>query len=67
MSSHSEQQLAVWQNFLMTPLEDKLARHRHDGCETALLALFHEAAETVPAYRNFLAAHEIAPQLIKCC
>jgi phenylacetate-CoA ligase len=62
MSSRSEQFLTAWQSFLDTPLEERLGRHQRSGGETPLLALFHAAAETVPAYRSFLAAHGIAPR-----
>ena len=62
MSSRAQQTLAAWQGFLSSSLEERLARHRHDGSETSLLALFHDAAESVPAYRSFLAAHGSAPR-----
>lgn len=65
MPNHSEQTLAAWQGFLNTSLEDRLGRHLHSGGEASLLALFHEAAATVPAYRSFLSAHGIAPRDIK--
>jgi phenylacetate-CoA ligase len=65
MSSRAQQTLAAWQGFLSSSLEERLARHRHDGSEASLLALFHDAAETVPAYRDFLAAHGVAPRAIK--
>ena len=65
MSSRAQQTLAAWQGFLNSSLEERLARHRHDGSETSLLALFHDAVETVPAYRSFLAAHGIAPRDVK--
>jgi len=65
MSSRSQHTLAAWQGFLNCSLEERLARHRHDGSEASLLALFHDAAETVPAYRSFLEAHGIAPRDIK--
>ena len=65
MSTHSAQTLAAWQGFLGTSLEDRLGRHRHTGSEAPLLALFHAAAATVPAYRSFLAAHGIVARDIK--
>jgi phenylacetate-CoA ligase len=65
MSGRAQQTLAAWQGFLNSSLEDRLTRHRHDGSEASLLALFHDTAETVPAYRGFLAAHGIAPRDIK--
>jgi phenylacetate-CoA ligase len=65
MSSRAQQTLAAWQGFLSSSLEERLARHRHDGSEASLLALFHDAAESVPAYRGFLAAHGSAPHAVK--
>jgi len=65
MPSRSQQTLSAWQGFLNAPLEERLARHRLGGIETALLTLFHNAMETVPAYRAFLAAHGIDPSNIK--
>jgi phenylacetate-coenzyme A ligase PaaK-like adenylate-forming protein len=65
MSSRTEHTLAAWQSFLSTSLQERLGRHRHGGGEAPLLALFHAAAETVPAYRSFLTAHGIAPRDIK--
>ena len=65
MSRRSEQTLAAWQGFLSTPLEERLARHRHHGCETSLLALFRTTAETVPAYHSFLTTQDIAPSGIQ--
>ena len=65
MLTRSEQTLTAWQDFLSTPLEERLARHHHDGGETSLLALFHATAATVPAYRRFLTAHGIAPGTIQ--
>jgi phenylacetate-CoA ligase len=65
MPNHSQQTLTAWQGFLNTSLEDRLDRHLHTGGVTTLLALFHEAAVTVPAYRSFLTSHGIAPRDIK--
>jgi phenylacetate-CoA ligase len=56
--------LTAWQSFLQTPLEEQLARHRQTGSEASLMALFHAVAQTVPAYRAFLAAHGVALQEI---
>lgn len=59
MSTRSEQILAALQAFLSTPLAERLNRHRETSGEAQLLALFHAAAENVPAYRSFVAAHGI--------
>jgi len=47
------------QAFIATPLEARLTRHRRASPADAAVALFHEAAEQVPAYRDFLSAHGI--------
>jgi len=62
--TRSESILAAWKSFLHISLEEQLARHRQTGSEASLMALFHTVAQTVPAYRAFLAAHDITPQEI---
>ena len=42
------------QAFIATPLAARLTRHRREPPADAAVALFHEAAEQVPAYRDFL-------------
>jgi phenylacetate-CoA ligase len=44
----------AFQEFLDTPFETQLARHQHTSPESAVLALFHDVATHVPAYRDFL-------------
>lgn len=65
MLSRSDQALAAWQAFLTTPLAQRLARHRQAPPEQGLLALFHQAAEKIPAYRDFLAAQGVDPAAVQ--
>lgn len=52
------------QHFAATPLNDLLAGASEAAGAEAALALFHEAARTVPAYARFLAAHGVDPATI---
>jgi phenylacetate-CoA ligase len=52
-------------SFHATPLEDLFARQREDGGFTHALALFHEAATSVPAYARFLAEHGVSPANVR--
>ncbi len=65
MSARHQQSLQALQSFLTTPLSERLAQHREHAPEAALLALFHDSAEHVPAYKKFLAAHRIEPATIR--
>jgi phenylacetate-CoA ligase len=65
MSSRSKQNLAALQSFFATTLDERLNRHQSSKIEEQVLALFHHAAENVPAYRRFLAAHDINPGTVK--
>ncbi len=66
MNNESQQQQAIraFQEFLTTPLETLLQRHLQNKSESAL-ALFHEVATTVPAYKTFLAQQDINPTAIQ--
>ena len=57
--------LGALQEFLNTSLEAKLAQHLQTPPESAVLALFHHVAATVPAYKAFLSATNIDPTDIK--
>ncbi len=61
----TDRTLAVWQTFLSTPLDTVLDRHRHTDPQVATLQLFQQVAATVPAYRAFLAQHQIDPAQIQ--
>ena len=47
--------------FLATPLDEALARHHEVDPAAQALALFHDAAVSVPAYRRFLAGFGVEP------
>lgn len=57
--------LKAFQEFLTTPLETRLARSEHTSPESIALALFHDVAATVPAYKAFLTEHDINPESIQ--
>src|SRR5919202_4429043 len=44
----------AFQKFITTTLETQLGRHQHTSPESAVLALFHDVAAHVPAYKAFL-------------
>lgn len=50
----SRRALAVLREFLTTPLDTALDRHRESDPGQAALALFHSVTAGVPAYRAFL-------------
>ncbi|NEP09758.1 MAG: phenylacetate--CoA ligase family protein [Symploca sp. SIO2C1] len=56
---------AAFQEFLSTPLEIRLQRHRQISPEVATLDLFHSVANTVPAYQAFLEEYSIEPASIQ--
>ena len=59
----TRQAIADFQEFVSTPLDD-LLQHQTTATESAL-AIFHETAATVPAYRAFLSEHGIEAADIK--
>ncbi|MDF5728151.1 MAG: phenylacetate--CoA ligase family protein [Rhizonema sp. PD38] len=63
MNFENRRQLAITEftDFLQTPLETILQEHHNTHASTAALALFHEVAATVPAYKTFLAQQAINP------
>ncbi len=67
MNSESQQKRAIkaFQEFITTPLETLLERHINNKSESAALALFHEIAANVPAYKTFLAQQNINPASIE--
>ena len=50
----------AFQEFLTTPFETQLERYQTTSPESAALALFHDVAAHVPAYRAFLAEQGIS-------
>ena len=61
----AQRALAAWQTFLDTPLETVLDQHVQEDPQEAALALFHTVAASVPAYRAFLAEHEVDPTRVQ--
>src|SRR3712207_3916912 len=65
---HEEQRhraVTAFQEFLTTPFEEKLKRHQTTSPESAVVALFHDVAARVPAYRAFLAQQGIDDRSIQ--
>lgn len=52
----------AFQEFLTTPLDSLLQQHINTDATAAALALFHDVAAHVPAYKDFLARHAINPE-----
>jgi phenylacetate-CoA ligase len=57
--------LAAFRSFVETPLSDLLDARRVAGAPRAALALFHDAAASVPAYRDFLRARGVDPGAVR--
>lgn len=51
--------------FFTTPLDDALERHFHRDPRDEAVRLFHEVTTRVPAYRTFLADHDIDPLTVR--
>ncbi|GAB1542130.1 phenylacetate--CoA ligase family protein [Scytonema sp. NUACC21] len=54
--------IAAFQEFLTTDLGTLLQQHIKADASIAALALFHDVAVNVPAYKDFLAQHAINPE-----
>ncbi|WP_341526905.1 phenylacetate--CoA ligase family protein [Nostoc sp. UHCC 0302] len=67
MNCESQRQRAIraFEDFVSTPLQTVLQRHLNTPSESAVLALFHDVAANVPAYKAFLAEREINPAAIQ--
>ncbi|MGY6277181.1 phenylacetate--CoA ligase family protein [Methylomonas sp. MgM2] len=52
----------TFERFRLTSLDQLLAEHQTADPREKALALFHRCAETVPAYRQFLARHNVNPK-----
>ena len=57
--------LKALEDFVNTPLETKLKRSCASNPEAEVLKLFHNVANTTPAYQAFLQENEINPESIK--
>ncbi|MDF5715442.1 MAG: phenylacetate--CoA ligase family protein [Rhizonema sp. NSF051] len=69
MNFENRRQLSIreFTEFLQTPLEELLQQHLKNPASTAALALFHQVAATVPAYKTFLAQQAINPDEYQNC
>jgi phenylacetate-CoA ligase len=56
---------AALDTFFSTPLEDLLAEHQATDPSARAIALFHETARDVPAYRAFLAERGVDPARVR--
>lgn len=63
-NSQQTRLLESWQEFL-TPLENKLEKSLNTNSEQAIINLFHEVSNTIPAYKQFLQEQNINPENIK--
>jgi phenylacetate-CoA ligase len=61
MKPQAERALKALQDFVNTPLDTKLQQHLQIHSEAAALMLFQDVADTVPAYKAFLAHEGINP------
>jgi phenylacetate-CoA ligase len=59
--SQPQRAVKALQVFLNTPLDTLLQQHLHIHSEASALALFQDVADTVPAYKVFLAQQGINP------
>src|SRR5689334_22375470 len=57
--------IEAYTSFLSTPLDAVLERHRRRDPGADAIALFHEVAASVPAYRAFLRDHGVDPTSIR--
>lgn len=60
----SQEVINTFADFLHTPLENLLQRNLNTDAFATTLALFHDMAANVPAYKSFLAQHHINANLI---
>lgn len=65
MNPEQQTVLTALQTFLTTPLHQLLDRTDATDIETTMINLFHNVAETVPAYQFFLKEHGIEPETIQ--
>ena len=63
--SQRQKAIAGFESFLNTPLQTRLEQYRTNPPEASAIALFHDVAATVPAYKAFLAQHGIDPSSIQ--
>ena len=61
----SQRAILGLENFITTPLAQKLEQHLHIDSQEIVLALFEDVAASVPAYQAFLAEQGINPRNIE--
>ncbi len=64
-AEQSQRAFRAFQEFLSVPLEVRLEQHQNTSSESTALALFHDVAATVPAYRAFLTEQGVDPASIQ--
>ncbi|MCU0543115.1 MAG: phenylacetate--CoA ligase family protein [Oscillatoriaceae cyanobacterium Prado104] len=64
-SEQRQRAIRSFEEFLRTPLEERLQQQQSRDSESKMLSLFQNVAATVPAYRVFLAASNINPAAIQ--
>ena len=64
-NNNKTRSLKALEDFINTPLETKLKQSCAANSEVELLKLFHNVANTVPAYKAFLQENKINPESIK--
>ncbi len=64
-AEQSQRAFRAFQEFLSVPLEVRLEQHQNTSSASTALALFHDVAATVPAYRAFLTEHGVDPASIQ--
>ncbi|TAF07828.1 MAG: phenylacetate--CoA ligase family protein [Nostocales cyanobacterium] len=65
MKRQTQTAIQELENFVSTPLTEKLAQHLNIDTQQIVINLFQNVTATVPAYQAFLAAQNINPQTIK--
>ncbi|MEA5576840.1 phenylacetate--CoA ligase family protein [Anabaena sp. UHCC 0451] len=65
MTPKTQQAIQELENFVSTPLAEKLEQHLKINPQEIVISLFQTVAATVPAYQKFLAAHHIDPEIIQ--
>ncbi|ARV57358.1 phenylacetate--CoA ligase [Nostocales cyanobacterium HT-58-2] len=62
LEEQKQRSIQAFTDFLQTPLEALLQQHINTDTSAAAIALFHDMATSVPAYKDFLAHHAVNPE-----
>ncbi len=65
MNPKSESYLSALQSYLAEPLDELLGESAEQEAEERALELFHEVAESVPAYGAFLREQGLGPEMVR--